>query len=130
MRASAAVLLAAIAITGCATQRQLTPDEVVQLEPVVCQGEQQCKAMWQSAQLWIAQNAAMKLQLVTDVVLQTYNDPSPSGTRLSYTVVKEPLGGDAYQIRAVVSCPNPFACTMPPQIARATLHRHIRETPK
>jgi hypothetical protein len=72
----------------------------------------------------------MKLQLVTDVVLQTHSDPDSSSVRLVYTVTKEPRGGDTYQIRAVAGCRNPFGCSIDPLIARAELHRYIRETPQ
>ena len=130
MRRAGAFVLAA-ALTGCAIPNQtLTPDEENQLAPIACEGAKQCGDMWQRAQLWIAQRAAMKLQLVTDVVLQTHTDPEQHGTRLSYTVTKEPVGGDRYLMNSTAGCRNMFGCHPHPNKGRAALHRFIRETPQ
>jgi len=131
MKTTAAALAATLAIIGCAApQPELTDQDRAELRPVVCQGEAQCKAMWERAQLWIASNARMKLQLVTDVILQTYNDPEPYSRTLTYTVTREPIGSGAYRITANASCRNTHLCSAPTDLARARLHQFVRETPQ
>lgn len=129
MHRACAVALAA-ALTGCAIPNQtLTSEELQQLNPVRCEGADQCGKMWQRAQLWIAKNSAYKVQLANDVVIETYS-PREHDPHLGFTVYKEPDGGSAYMINSRAGCRNMFGCQPHPNKGRAALHRYIRETPQ
>ncbi len=46
---------------------------------------------WGRAQSWVAQYSSMKIQVLSDYVIQTYN---PEGLRYGYYVTKTPMGDD------------------------------------
>jgi hypothetical protein len=73
--------------------------------PVTC--DTNCKAVWERAQYWVATHAGMKIQTVTDVLIQTYNpgeDPS-----YGFIVTKQPLDG-SYRIVIQSMCQSLFGC--------------------
>lgn len=75
----------------------------------ICVDEKDCKAKWEAAQIWIVRNAGFKLQITTDVILQTYNATGGSPF-IAVQATKEPLGGGKYKILVSVSCDNMFGC--------------------
>lgn len=75
----------------------------------VCDGEADCKAKWEAAQLWVVHNAGFKVQTATDVLIETYN-PGPSDATIATRVTKEPLGGGRYKLVVYVWCNNIFGC--------------------
>lgn len=99
-------------LTSCATTSSADIQaKRAQLESTtpVCVDEKDCKAKWEAAQLWIVRNAGFKLQIVTDVLLQTYNATGGSPS-LAVQATKEPLGGGKYKILVSISCDNVFGC--------------------
>jgi hypothetical protein len=64
-----------------------------------CSGEKDCAAKWERAQLWVAKNSDMKLQITTSVLIQTFSAPRESDS-VGFTVTKEPTGDGAYRILA------------------------------
>ncbi|MDX9688819.1 hypothetical protein [Halopseudomonas formosensis] len=99
-------------LVGCAT----TPSPAIQAKRAeleattpICVDEQDCKAKWEAAQLWIVRNAGFKLQITTDVLLQTYNATGGSPL-IAVQATKEPLGGGKYKIVVAISCDNIFGC--------------------
>lgn len=74
-----------------------------------CEGEADCKAKWEAAQLWVVHNAGFKIQTATDVLIETYN-PGPSDAKVAARVTKEPLGGGKYKLVVFVWCNNIFGC--------------------
>lgn len=75
----------------------------------VCEGEADCKAKWEAAQLWVVHNSRYKIQTATDVVIHTYT-PVGADPSIGARVTKEPLGGGRYQIVVSVFCDNIFGC--------------------
>lgn len=75
-----------------------------------CKEGYDCKAKWDAAQLWIVKHSGYKLQIVTDVLLETYNATNYS-TNIAVRVTKEPLGSGTYRLLVVVTCDNLFGCT-------------------
>jgi hypothetical protein len=71
-----------------------------------CDALVDCASKWQAAQLWIVQNAQFKLQIATDVVLETYS-PWKGHPGLAARVTKQPLGGTKYQLVLELWCVNP-----------------------
>ncbi|MCE9791641.1 hypothetical protein LZ659_08535 [Shewanella indica] len=101
-----------LTLASCAT----TPSADIQAKRAqleattpVCIDEKDCKAKWEAAQLWIVRNAGFKLQIVTDVLLQTYNATGGSPS-LAVQATKEPIGGGKYKILVSISCDNVFGC--------------------
>ncbi|WP_200888011.1 hypothetical protein, partial [Shewanella sp. ECSMB14102] len=94
-----------LTLASCAT----TPSADIQAKRAqleattpVCIDEKDCKAKWEAAQLWIVRNAGFKLQIVTDVLLQTYNATGGSPS-LAVQATKEPIGGGKYKILVSIS---------------------------
>lgn len=108
-------------LSGCATKppspeiQALQAQELqalrAQLEQTtpVCLDEKDCKAKWEAAQIWIVRHAGYKLQITTDVLLQTYNATDASRS-IAVQATKESLGGGKYKILVNVSCDNIFGC--------------------
>lgn len=76
----------------------------------VCEGEKDCLAKWEAAQLWIVHNAGYKLQITTSVLLETFN-ATGSTTKLAVQVTKEPMGGGKHKILVKTWCDNFIGCT-------------------
>lgn len=89
-----------------------------------CGSEIECKAKWEAAQLWIAKNAGYKIQIATDVLIETYNSIDYS-TSLAARAMKEPLGDGRYAIRIRLGCANWFSCYPDPVDASLDFNRAV-----
>ena len=113
---AAAALAAAFTLSGCAAQmREAAADDAARRARIeetrpTCDGEKDCFAKWEAAQLWVVKHAGMKLQTTTSVLIETYNSTGD----LAMSVTKEPLGGGKYRIVAHATCANVFACSQAP----------------
>lgn len=93
-------------IAACAMLPQPTPEEQAVLDQAIAfpldftVPNSDAEMAWGRAQSFIGRFSSMKLQTVTDYVIQTYN-PSSSGVAYGYYVTKTPLG-DSMQF--VVQC--------------------------
>lgn len=109
MRRSIPILVALLALTGCAAQqaRTMSPEA---LEPLYCEGAEQCALYWKRSQLWIARNSRWKIQSATDVVITTYT-PTGSSAEFGFQVTREPTESNARE-RIVITpmCANIFGC--------------------
>lgn len=104
------MVAAAALFAGCAASPQMLAAQKAFRESIpVCNGPVDCQAKWDAAQLWVVQNAGVKIQTATSVVIETYNSPD-SSPRLAVRVTKEPLGGGRYRIVVVTGCANIFGC--------------------
>jgi hypothetical protein len=118
---SVSVILTWLITSGCASApSREVQEKKAQFESTipVCEGEADCKAKWEAAQLWVVHNAGFKIQTATDVLIETYN-PGPSAATVAVRVTKEPLGGGKYKIIAVIWCNNIFGCV--PNVWNAAL---------
>jgi hypothetical protein len=93
--------------------------------PIYCEGEEQCKLMWERAAYYVIRNAAYKLQIQSDTIIQTYN-PMEHSVKLAYVITKEPLGVGKYQIWTNAWCDNMFGCRPSREVAIALAKRYIR----
>lgn len=100
-----------VASSGCATNIAARDAALAEFQSTVptCTGEAQCKAMWEAAQVWVAQHSDMKIQTATDVLIETYGGGQYSAT-LSMRVLKVPQGGGSYRIEFSGGCNNVFGC--------------------
>lgn len=117
---------AAVALTaGCALPpQQETAAQWQARQPVVCQGETQCTAMWRRAQAWVAQSSRWAIRTSSDGVIATHIAPGVQAYR-SYQVVRTPLTGGAEQISISSSCANLFGCEVTHEEAAARFRAFI-----
>lgn len=104
-----ATLLTAVMLSGCAAQ-QASNLSAEALDPVVCEGTEQCSLYWKRAQLWIATNSRWKIQNATEVVITTYT-PTNSSAYFGFQVIREPIdtkGRERIGIQPI--CVNIFGC--------------------
>ena len=101
-----AVFLSACAIVSSRLQSTLAPAANVG-HSVTCQ--KPCKDEWERAQLWIAKHSKWKIQVSTEVIVQTYN-PTAHDPSYGFSLTKEPAGGGSYVIRMELACGNIFGC--------------------
>lgn len=78
--------------------------------PLYCEGEDECKVMWERASFFVNTNAGFKIQIHNDTLIETYN-PTDYSTRLAYSISKEPLGDGRYQIWTIAWCASMSGCT-------------------
>lgn len=80
-----AVILATLSLTGCVSPEQQKAandarNYIAVNSPIKATSKEQCDLMWQRTQYFITRNAGMKLQIVTDTAIETYNaDPNKMG---------------------------------------------------
>lgn len=105
-------LLATLSLAGCAATNAANQARRTAFESTIptCTGDVDCKAKWEAAQLWVVKNSGYKLQIVTDVLLETYNATDYS-TNLAVRVTKEPVGSGTYRLIVSTNCANIFGCT-------------------
>lgn len=102
------VLAAFVSLAGCAAQTQRPsappppPPAKVDTKTPRCDDQLQCRKMWLEAQEVIQELTRMRLRLVTDDRLETFAATRPGS--MTGTVVKYPLGGDSFEIRAQFQC--------------------------
>lgn len=126
-----ALLISLFALSGCVVspeqQRALQEkyDRAIQTIPV-CDGEKDCAAKWEVAQLWVSQNAGYKIQTSSNVIIETYNSQDRG---IAASITKEPLGSGKYKIVANIWCRNeePFLPCMPDRLD-ATLNFNAKVT--
>jgi hypothetical protein len=94
---------------GCATQR--IQENRIRFESTIpiCNNEQDCQEKWNAAQVWVAKNCGMKIQIATNSIIETYN-PTGGTTRLAARVIREPIGSGTYKIVINTWCDNIFGC--------------------
>lgn len=78
------LLLAAVALlAGCGSMVVYPPSATAS---VICEGDR-CDVLWRRAQTWLATNSQYRLQVVSDVVLQTYG-PTDASDAMGWTVTR------------------------------------------
>jgi hypothetical protein len=93
---------------------QYTPQEISYIDRAMQSplefnvSEANIKNVWGRAQSFIGQYSELKLQIVTDYVIQTYS-PKEHEIEYGYSIVKKPTQ-DGYQVVVECSCGNPY-CT-------------------
>lgn len=115
-----AVVVAVIMSGGCATPRDLTPEEMQSLQPLSCTSKGQCDQYWQRIQAWIASNSRWRIQTANDVLIQTFG-PGASSTDLAYTAIKNVNADGSATISFRAACDNIFGCHPEPYRALAAL---------
>jgi len=113
MKSLIMAVVAAVLLSGCAGMRQRAAERRADFQRTIpqCSTEKQCSEMWSAAQVWVAKNCRMKIQVATDSIIETYNPVGKhNSTNLAASVTKEPLGDGKYKIVIKTYCNNPFGC--------------------
>lgn len=94
---------------------------------VHCKNEAQCVRWWRTAQVWVAQNSGMKVQIATDAIVDTYN-PSRNVNGWGVLVTRMPHidGGDIIDINA--TCRPAASCSLAEETFIAKFKRAVLET--
>lgn len=108
-------------LAGCVTVPQSPP-----VASPTCAGPADCSAKWDAAQLYVVKHSQMKIQTVTNVLIETFNPP-PYGTELAMRVTKEPVGNGTYRLVLEAWCNNMFSCLPNPREAKAGFFYAISE---
>jgi len=108
------LLLAAVctaALSGCAANQAARQAQIDLFNKTIphCKAPAECDAMWEAAQVWISMNGQMKIQNVTNVLIDTYNSP-PNSPTLAMKATKMPSGNGSYRIVFEGGCNNMFGC--------------------
>jgi len=127
MNKTTALSLAALMLAACASKPVPSVADVSDAtEPLVCDGPVQCQTAWRLAQLWVVTNSGLKIQLATDVVIQTY--PGDQTTTLrNYTITRQPIEGQRERITFASACQNIFGCRGNEVQLAASFKRYVRE---
>jgi hypothetical protein len=90
--------------------------------PVTC--DSGCAAEWERAQLWMVKHSRLKIQLATDVTIQTYNPPDNS-TYFGFTAIKEAVSEGKHRITLTTVCENLISCLSRPEDVKAAFYHYV-----
>ena len=121
---TSALLAALVALTGCAIAPTDPADQADASAPLYCVGPDECNLYWRRAQVWVAQNSPMKIQLVNDTLLETFNPPAHSMDR-AYRVIREPQAGRE-EIKVSTYCQNIYGCNRSTIGVIASFKRYVK----
>jgi len=128
---SVARVLACLALFtawGCTPTRlaPLTDDEIAEANmPLDCSSGADCAFRWRRAHFWIAENASLKIQTASDVVIETYNAP-PYSAGWAFRATREPRTATTERITLWPSCGPSGLCREPNLRKIAQFHRYVR----
>jgi hypothetical protein len=125
-----AALLSCAFFIGCAENRfpRIAPatdaDRAEADAPFYCSDAEHCAFAWRKTQFWIAENSRTRLQVVTDVVVQSYATGSLV-TGWSFTATRQPSKSGRDVIDLTASCVG-IQCTENPVAVVARFKRYLR----
>jgi len=126
--AIAAALVCITSLYGCASPEQIQArqDGINQFRSTRphCLSDEQCKRAWSGAQVWVSQNCGMKIQLVTDSIIETYSARYGDMT-LQCKVTKISAVGMGYVVNLDIGCQNYIACTSDPLMKGMEFNQYV-----
>lgn len=77
----ATIILSTLSLTRCISPEQQkaandASNYIASNSPIKASSKEQCEFMWQRTQYFITRNVGMKLQIITDTIIETYNAES------------------------------------------------------
>jgi hypothetical protein len=128
IRHIATIALAMLMAVGCSVTNSKIKTALATAEavdtPVTCDSAQ-CAEYWQRAQVWLGKHSQWKLQIATDIMLQTYN-PTNDNPSYGFSVLSEPIGGGRYRITVSANCGNAFGCNPKVEDVRRAFYHYVR----
>jgi hypothetical protein len=123
---SSIIMLAVAGCTGPTKVPLLNDAEVAEMEMNLdCNPGAECDLFWRRAQYWIAQNAGMKIQVATDVVIETYGVTTYSNV-WAFRAIREPLAKNQDRIHLEPSCGSVSLCRQTKLQMIASFRRYVR----
>ena len=126
------LVLIVVALAGGCAQRQVyverptEADRAEALKPLTCQGPGQCAEYWKRAQVWIAQNSRMKIQLATDAVIETFDPPNYPAVR-GYRITRTPMADGIERISIASACNSEWTCATDEYLDAVKFKRFVRQ---
>jgi len=116
-------------LAGCA----MTPEEIAEYEAekkkalnyAECDGEKECKQMWDRAVYFVSKNAQRGIKLSTDNIIETYASVGGS-TNLHARANKVNISGEKYRFESIWGCDNFLGCSRSPTIVMAEFNDYVR----
>ena len=123
----ALAVLASATLSGCAYRHQASEAFAAKArQPILCEGAEQCSLYWKRAQVWLALNSELKIQVATDVVIETYYPVNGSPT-YGFRIMRAPQAGKTERIMINMSCGNIFGCSEPQELVTVRFMDYVRE---
>jgi len=98
------IIIIAAGLAGCAT---VPPSDRQPIQAITCKSKADCDVKWSKAVAWVSANAAYRMQVQSEQLIQTYNSID-TGLSVVVNKISEPNG--AGKIVARMSCGNMFGC--------------------
>ena len=115
----------AILLSGCAALEELkAKDEQNKLDAQkvpVCKTDQECRLAMSKAYAWVSQNCSMKVQIVNDYAIETFN--ATKSYQVGCSVVKSANADGSYSL--VLSSPCPYGGCLPEYWRQANFNREV-----
>lgn len=101
----------ALVLGACSMPYKVDPAKIALAQSIqpTCRSEQECKLMWATAKIWVQENAAYKIKLITDDHMETYS-PTGGSSLIGAMISKVPNKDGSYRLRANIWCDNMFGC--------------------
>lgn len=84
-----------------------------------------CKNEWERAQAWVMKHSKMKIQLVNDMMITTYN-PIRNDPDYGFNITKEPLGNNRYKITMDLGNANMFGGKPKPLEVKSLFNYYVQ----
>lgn len=127
LRSTTLPLVLCLALAGCAgpQKRYLSEADAAEYNNTPeCRGEVECQRMWRRAQAWVATYGDMKIQTISDAIIETYN-PKSYDPKWHFRVLRVPSGTGADRIELTATCAG--FCQKSPAQRVAEFNRYIRQ---
>lgn len=123
----ALAFLASATLAGCASRHQVSEAFAAKArQRITCSGAEQCTLYWRRAQAWLALNSEMKIQIATDMMLETYN-PVNHNPVYGFRIMRIPDAGQTERIMIHMSCGNLLGCSEPRELVTVRFMDYVRE---
>ena len=98
------VMLGMVMLSGCAELKAKDEQNKLDAQKVpICNTDQECKLAMSKAYAWVSQNCSMKVQIVNDYAIETFNATKSYQTNCS--VVKSANPDGSYSLVLSSRCP-------------------------
>ena len=84
--------------------------------------------MWRRAQAFVAANSGMKIQIATDMVIETYGAPATMQAVFAMKVLREPMTKTRDRITLTLDCGKYPVCPDRPARMEAKFNAYVRAT--
>lgn len=125
MKRFLALAIVAVFLSGCAEYNIKDAQNQIDAQKIpICKTEQECKMAMSVAYAWVSKNCDMKVQIVNDYAIETFNVKPLQSSMVSCSVVKSANADGSYKL--VLSAPCPYGGCRPENWRKASFNREIQ----